>query len=390
MSTQIEMIEQLCRNSRQYSFFQLVFLLEKYGPYLCDDPAVIEPVGREFIPHHREILRFRPEASFAFPVADVAELHYVNLACSEQYDEKTSRPLRSYREMIQAPAGLAEPSQTASNIIESRQYFVLTATCLGLYGTVSPLPAYYTEAIIAADLDDHQRREFLDVFHHRLYSLLYRIWKKYRYYIQYRRGARDVFSTQMFSLMGLGDKNLRIVAESPPAPAKTAPAQAIGVNWVRLLTYTGLLGMHCRSAAVMENIIAHYFRGLPVEVEQCVLRWVTIEPAQRNRLGGGYCTLGESFTIGAQVADRAGKFRVRIGPLKFAEFQDFLPNGKYHHALRALVQFLLIDQLDFDLLLMLEQEEIPPWQLSADAPCRLGWSGWMGTGAVGEVVLAGR
>jgi type VI secretion system protein ImpH len=316
----------LIENSRFYSFFKLVYLLESI------EPSAV-PVGYQG-PVEREIIRFRPAAHLAFPAADIDSL---------------------------------DTGETQ---------YLLSLNFMGLYGTTSPLPAFFTEAIIAADLDESQRRDFLDIFHHRFFSLFFRIWKKYRYYIEYKKGAVDAFSQRMFSLMGLGDPQLRKVGN---------------IRWERLLYYVGLLSMRSRSAVVLEKVISHYFFNLPVAIEQCVPRWVPIEKAQQNRMGLGNCSLGEDFTVGERVLDRAGKFNLRLGPLDFRQFCDFLPTGQYYETLGDLVKFLLIDPLDFDVVLILKKAEVPKMSLSADSPCRLGWSDWAGdVEEDGVVVLQGR
>ncbi len=325
-TTSSDVIEQLCADSHYYSFFKLVELLQSVS-------KTAVPVGHQG-PVEGEILRFRPAAHLAFPVADIASLE------------------------------------------ASKEKLQLSINFLGLYGTTSPLPAFYTEAIIAADLDDSLRRDFLDLFHHRLISLLYRIWQKYRYYIEYQKGAIDIFSQRMYSLIGLGNEQLR---------------ESSKINWERLLYYSGLLSMRSRSAVVLEKIISHYFGNLPVNIEQSVLRWVEIETTQRNRMGADNCSLGVNMSIGERVLDRAGKFNLRLGPLDFEQFKDFLPTGQYYNTLRELVKHLLIDQLDFDIVLILKRAEVPSMMLSEDTACRLGWSGWLGNIAEdGVVVLSGR
>jgi type VI secretion system protein ImpH len=327
-TTTPDLIELLCTESHFYAFFQLVYLLESLNPNAVS-------VGHQG-PVELETIRFRSADHLAFPASDVKSLEY---AIKEKM-------------------------------------FLLSSNFMGLYGTTSPLPAFYTEAIIAADLDESHRQDFLDLFHHRLFSLFYRIWKKYRYYIEYKKGANDIFSQRMFSLMGLGDPQLRTGGK---------------INWERLLYYVGLLSMRSRSANILEKIISHYFFGLPVAIEQCVARWVPIDSTQQNRMGLGNSSLGEDFTIGDKVLDRAGKFNLKLGPLNFTEFCDFLPTGQHYDTIRELVKFLLIDQLDFDVVLILKKEEVPKMTLSEDAPCRLGWSGWMGNVKEdGVVVLRGR
>lgn len=313
------LISELLRDSRQFNFYQAVGLL------VARDRDAAQPgmLG----PANRECLLFRPHASFAFPASDVESI--------EKY--------RAGHD--------TEPA------------YRMTVNFTGLYSSVSPLPAFYTEELIAGNREESNRRDFFDLFHHRIISLIYRSWEKYRYYRQFQPGGTDRFSGWMYALVGLGD-----------------PAQRGGLelDWERLLAYIGLLSMRSRSAPTLARIISHYFDGLPVRIEQCIERWVRIDQSQHARLGNSNSRLGEDCSIGERVRDRSGKFRVCVGPLDFSVFRTYLPDGSEHRPLRDLVRFSLRDQLEFDLSLTLEKEEIPSLDLGADNPCRLGWSSWLG------------
>ncbi|MFQ5773102.1 MAG: type VI secretion system baseplate subunit TssG [Kiloniellaceae bacterium] len=328
------LIGELLRNTRQFSFFQIVRLLESHE-------SGCVPVGHDG-PGEHEAIRFRPDAGLGFPSADAQSI--------ERIGRDDGGPSK-YR---------------------------LTVNFLGLYGSVSPLPVFYTEDIIAGNEQESNRRDFFDLFHHRYISFLYRTWEKYRYYLRYRPGAEDRFSRWMCGLIG--------VAEPPGAgrPPVERPE--------RVLSSIGLLLMHSRSAATLEKLISHYFDGLPLRIEQFVARQVVIEPAQRARLGTTNCTLGRDCTIGERVPDLSGKFRIRIGPLDFPTFRKFLPDGEGYGLLAELQPFLLKDQLEYDVELGLFGAQVPPLELAADGPCRLGWSSWLGhhPGRDSAVVLAGR
>jgi type VI secretion system protein ImpH len=312
-------IQELLSNCQQFAFFQAVRLLEHSHPQSV-------PPGREG-PVAREVIRFRPHATLAFPTCDIEAIEAL-----EEQDGALPR-------------------------------FQMTVNFFGLYGPTSPLPTFYTEDLITSERDEDERRHFLDLFHHRLISLLYRCWEKYRYYMQYRPGATDQFSQWMFALIGLGGADLR---------------QESHIYWPRLLPYLGLLGMHTHSAAVLAGVVSHYFGGVAAEIEQCVGRWVPLAAEQRHMLGQANGTLGEDSTLGKRFYDRSGKFRLHIGPLDFATFQKFLPPGSYYGTARELVMFGMRDQLEFDVELVLRVSDIPDLVLSADSPCRLGWSTWLG------------
>jgi type VI secretion system protein ImpH len=234
---------------------------------------------------------------------------------------------------------------------------------LGLYGAGSPLPIWYTEELVQADPDGHAVKAFLDLFQHRLVSLFRRCGTKYRYYREYRPDGSDPISQWLFALLGVLHPSLR---------------QGTSLDWQRLLAYAGILAMRRHSAPMIRGVLAHYFPGAPVEIDQFVAELAPIDPEQWASLGAANCRLGEDLTIGESVPDCAGRIRVRVGPLPFARFERFLPGGPDWTAAHDLVALLLTDDLRCDFELVLRAEEIPPLRIDADCPCRLGWSTWLG------------
>ena len=53
--------------------------------------------------------------------------------------------------------------------------------------------------------------EFFDIFNHRIISLFYRGWKKYRFYIAYEQsqGDDDLVTSSLYDLLGMGTAGLR-------------------------------------------------------------------------------------------------------------------------------------------------------------------------------------
>jgi type VI secretion system protein ImpH len=85
------------------------------------------------------------------------------------------------------------------------------------------------------------------------------------------------------------------------------------------------------------------------------------------------------LVVGSRVWDVQSKFRLRIGPLSWREFQALMPNAT---ALRPLCQFTRTyvgPELDFDIQPVLKRDEVPPTQLSPDTEDGpfLGWNTWM-------------
>jgi len=298
----------------RFSFFQAVRLIEALRP----GAARIGGAG----PAGEEGIRFSAEVSLEYPRTDVVRIE---------------QPLED-------GPGLG--------------YYRLVVGFLGLFGTFSPLPLFYTEAVYERDDPDSARvRDFTDVFHHRLVSLFYRAWTKYNHAVQYQPGGADSFTRRLLPLTG-------DPAEDDPDPAQK----------VRLIRYLGLLTNLPRSAAGLKQLLTDYWDGLKVEVTQYVDRWVTLKDSQRCALGRRNSELGVNCLAGRRVRDRQGKFRVTLGPVGFKQYLEFLPSSSSYSILLGLIRLYLIDPLDFDLEVVLRGDEVPPLRLAREAPNFLGWT----------------
>ena len=322
-TTTSRLISELLANAPAFSFARLVTLLESAGK----DRVPVGYLG----PADREGVRLRVNPSMGFPSSDV---HSV-----------------------------IAPGKTGQG---GSHHFEVMVNFLGLTGSVTPLPPHYAEELLWDSDEDSNVRDFLDLFHHRLLSLFYRSWKKYRYYVQYQPGGKDAYSRWLLSLIGLGHLRLD---------------QDTSLDGDRLLSYLGLLSMRSHSASALTGVVSHYFGGVSVRVTQCMPRKVAVPKHQRNALGTANTSLGGDLVLGSRGVDRGSKFRLTLGPLQVNEFFSFLPTGKYFRPLRELISLVMSGLLEFDVELVTLSEQAPRLDLSSDCPCRLGWSSWLGNHA---------
>lgn len=319
-------LNELARNIREYSLFNAVNLaleqLREAYPDLTEEKLY-------------EQLEFDANPSLGFPGSDID--------CLYTFEERGELRVR------------------------------LRLNVIGLVGTGSPLPAFYSEQVLTTKGGD-VARQFLGVFHHRLQRLMLPIWCKYRYAASYRTGATDTFSQRLFALIGLGGEQIR-------------KSQAL--NWKRLLPYLGLLSARARSAALIEAVLRYYFNHQALYIEQCVERKVEIPHSQLNSLGNANSALGENLVLGERVRDRGGKFCVHVHRLSWARFHEFLPQGCSYQPLRALIRFILRDPLAYDLQLKLAQGEPKALCVGTRASCRLGWTTWLGQKGIEGVLTLG-
>jgi type VI secretion system protein ImpH len=302
----------------RFSFFQAVRLLEAMAPSGAS-------VGMDG-PAGAEPVRFGAESSLQFPASELLEI--------ARRDGKP--PL-------------------------------MTVRFVGLTGPMGALPVHYTELIIERLRQrDRALADFLDLFNHRLTSLFFRVWQKYHPQLRARRDGEDDLARKLFCLFGLGTTGL---------------TTQLGLSAARLLPFTGLLAQRPRSAAGLEGLLSGYFGGLEARVRQFVGQWLRLDPGSQTRLGrlDGNCALGTDTVVGSRVWSTQSRFRVRLGPMRYEQFSDFLPSGSASRSLLELTEVFAGHDFDFDFQLLLRAEETPTVQLGSTGPAatRLGWSSWL-------------
>lgn len=266
-----------------------------------------------------------------------------------------------YQVHFSARTSLGFAQSDVSELKISEQNILMETTFLGLNGSQSPLPNYFLDALAVED-DEGIRKDFLDFFNHRVIALLYRVWRKYRYFEVFKPNAEDKISQQIFSLVGLGIKDLR---------------NESAINWCKMLAYAGMLTGRNRSNQVISGIVGHYF-DLKASVDEWVIRTIDIPQDQKSSLGRANYVLGDNFIIGDKIKDCSGKFILNLHSLTFKRFKDFLPSGKEHKTLQEVVSFILRTQMAYDLNLELAPKEAPPLSLHKEHGGYLGWTSFMG------------
>jgi len=309
------MKDSIAKHGPRFEFFQAVRVLERLFPDR-------EPVGGGAHPA-REVARFGAHLTFSFPASEIQEVQI--------------------REGDEAPPRV-------------------TVNFMGLTGPSGVLPQNYTELLLErAYRKDPTLREFLDLFNHRMISLFYRAWEKYRFPVSYERG-NDSFTRYLSSLIGMGTQGMQ---------------QRLGFEDQSLLLYAGLFQQRPHSAVALESILRNYF-GLPVSVSQFFGHWVRLGEENQTRLGRQNHRLGFQAVLGSRIWDRQSKFRVRLGPMTCAAFESFLPGGRSHEPLMQLSRLFAGLELDFDVQLVLRAREVPACRLrSGGEGARLGLSSWL-------------
>ncbi|WP_286890590.1 type VI secretion system baseplate subunit TssG [Achromobacter sp. UBA2119] len=288
-------------------------------------------------------------------------LHEDDLESPDSFDADHQRVLLGNHAGLGFPASDVALAERLEDHVP-HQYRV-QATFFGMHGTDSPLPSYYLDRLAyEAGQGVGIRPAFLDFFNHRLLTLLHQAWRKYRYYIRFRRGADDQFSRRIFALIGLKHDATR--GDTP-------------IAWSRLLSFAGAVVLRSRSPTMLAGLIAHCFDLKDVQIRDFELRHTLIDDSDRIRLGRRNGQLSESFQIGDSVRTRHCSFVIVISGLSQDRFREFLPAGENFERLRQLVVFLLRDPVPCDLELGLRQDEVPPFNLRHADGTQLGWTSFL-------------
>ena len=308
--------DRLFEEHYKFSFFKAVSLLESLFP-------VKSPLGQTLEPD-KEAVRFSVKPGLAFPGSDISNL---------------------------------EKGQDDGQVN-------MEVTFMGLIGPAGVMPHWYTELVVGRIWKkDHSLAGFLNIFHHRLISLFYLAWKKYRFEASYLPDARDRLSHCLLSLAGLGTPGL---------------IERIGLPAESLAFYSGLLSQSTPSALAIESAV-EYFAGTDVNIEQFIERMLPISPEDQTRLGAANSHLGVDAVCGSFIRECQTKFRVNLGPVGYEEFLRFLPTGDLLHPVFSLVRCMVGIEYEFEITVFLNRDEVPSCVLgdeTSSAP-RLGWTTWV-------------
>jgi type VI secretion system protein ImpH len=296
---------------------------------------------------------------------------------------RIGRALRLMHEVVrlgQEPSLAFAPGAVASVVAPTQQagggHWRLLVNCFGLLGPNGPLPLHLTEYVRQRQKHhkDHGFARFLDLFHHRMLSFLYRAWADAQPAVQLDRPDSDRFSTYLGALQGIGMPSLR-GRDALPDSAK--------------LYYTGRFAPQVRNAEGLRDLLAEYF-GVPAEIEEFVGEWAEIPDQYRWRLGDVMRApgqvllgrLGESTHLGSRVWLRQSRFRIVLGPLTRNELDELAPRGACVPELIALVRGYAGDALCWDVRLKLKREALADFQLGVSV---LGQTSWLSAGSGARV-----
>ena len=238
---------------------------------------------------------------------------------------------------------------------------ILNVNFMGIAGIQGPLPFPYTEMLIQRIRNgDTSLKDFLDIFNHRLMSILHRIRKQYLISLNSYVPEKTEIAIGLKAFIGIGQQALENRLHVPDRS---------------LLDYAGLYWSHPRSAKGLESILNSYF-NIPIRVESCVGQWQSLPKDQQTHIGrnGQWQRLGEGAVLGTRVWDQQSHFRLHLGPLDVEKLDIFLPPGRGFERLKDLTELYVGPVMSFSVRYSVKN---PP-STTLQNKAYLGWRSWLG------------
>lgn len=243
---------------------------------------------------------------------------------------------------------------------------------LGLYGVDSPLPTTYLDDI-AQRREGHEALEvFLDIFNHRIFTQLYRIWRKYSYPATFEPGGADPTSQCLLGLIGLGIPG---TAEHVATPIS---------RFLALLSVMRLPTRNAEGIAALVKLLAPETRARVTP--HCPLRVVLARPAGLS--AAEPVGLSQGTPLGRVGHDANSQLHLSLFTEDPREVQGWLPGAHLHSDLLVLLQVYLGWRCTARLELSLPTRCLPRPVLG-ETTLLLGMTGLLGQGGERSDLLPG-
>ena len=241
----------------------------------------------------------------------------------------------------------------------------LDVNFFGLMGPNGPLPKHITELFLSEMVGEKRPQfvDFINMFNHRLISLFYRSWANKEPTTQNDFPESNKFKLYLGALAGYAQPELHN-RDGMPDYAK--------------FKYARFLGGKTRYKEGVEAMVSEMF-GIPTRVENFVGEWLKIPEDALCRIESGPYgkRLGIDATQGRFSWQCQYKFRVFLGPLGLDDFKKLLPGEKLATQINDTIRNYVGIEFQWDIVLMLKQQESPKLELKKGEYRQLGWTTWL-------------
>jgi type VI secretion system protein ImpH len=216
------------------------------------------------------------------------------------------------------------------------------------------MPPHLIDDIVLRREGHEEVMSFLDLFNHRIATLFYRTWRKYRYPSGFERDD-DTTSRALLCLagFGLGDK-----------------AGGAGLPGARVLGLLGLLTQRTRTVEGLAGVVALALPGAGVKVDERFPVWVRLNDQPGLRSGGSLSTretagqgLGQGHVLGRRVRNRGEAVRLTLRPSTSEQAHDLLPDAPLYQELISMLRVYVGNKADVVLRMEVSAAVVPVLKL---------------------------
>jgi type VI secretion system protein ImpH len=249
---------------------------------------------------------------------------------------------------------------------------------LGMLGPNGPLPIHFTEMVRESSQArrDNTLANFLNLFHHRYFSLLYRAWSQSQAAAGLDRADAETFTNYVARLCGDEPSEVQHSALAPHTRWASTAHRIRGP----------------RDPEGLVRTLQRFF-GVRVVLEEFLLHWTPLDSEDTSIVGKPRASgnLGSGAILGEFIPDRQSRFRLVIGPLDLRAYLRLTPaghsSGQDLPALVELVRSFIGFEYAWEVELRISTQAAPACSLGDGG--QLGWSTWAGTNPSAQESIVG-
>jgi type VI secretion system protein ImpH len=274
-----------------------------------------------------------------------------------------------------------------AEIVEGGRQAGVDATVIvyffGLLGIHGPMPLEFTGYVFRRSYShyDNSWRRFLDIINHRFLTLFYRAYSAYQQCMSFDRADDDPIGGIIKALAGL------------PPVKETENGSFTRRSELIALSSAQHFSFHLKNRYGLLDLLRSMF-NYKIELLEFVPGCYDI-PAYRWAVLGNKKTslLGKNLQIGRSVMSITGNFKIRIGPVSFDQYNDFMTGRSGFNLLTEAVNLYLDKPQAYGILFIITGYTIPLAQLGFDLEketyeaARLGYTCWIGSPEEDEITL---
>jgi type VI secretion system protein ImpH len=215
---------------------------------------------------------------------------------------------------------------------------------LGLTGVDGILPHHVGNDLVTRREGHEVLSDFLDLFHHRIITRYYAIWRKYHYPSGFQPGGHDQVSRALLGLAG------RALSQAEHGLASS--------RWLALL---GPLSRRSRTADGLRAAVRHVLPELDVAVEEFAGQCIFLSAPP---LGRQTCMSAGQQVLGRRIVDVQRSVKLTLLLQQGTQLAALQTGTQTHGDLSAVIRGYLGLRWDVLLFARLPQNQLPPSRLS--------------------------